>query len=458
MATNTVIPAVDVGTGTGAGDEGTGAGTEVVEEEPAPGGEPGGEGAPGGDEGAGEGGEDAGEGDQQPGDEELSDEELGLERDGRKVDAATRTAISKLKKVDPAAAKRVADTYFSNQRLLQEAGAKNTSEAVKLIRAQKATIEALGGEDGITELQSKVEDYDREIEQFANGDPGLVKQLIDANPEAMVTNAQTALQLLSERDPVLFDEALLPAFVARLKTANFKPTIDHLLGLVREGKGQEAFDVLTGMSGWWDTLEANNKKRMETKQQTDPRMEELNRREQDLTQKEQQQYTRDIERDLNRLNNSATTKVVEGFFKDMRIQLGGKRRFIGALNSEVYTMMKDDKSFQRQIKAIRARGNAHETAEFAAQKFAEYLPTVFKRLRNEMYPGYKGGAKKVASATTNGAAQKATATNSVRVNAVAGKRPDRDDIDWTKTSEPMFMTGKAMLKNGKMHTWSWKDV
>src|SRR5262249_221817 len=139
-------------------------------------------GAPGAGEGdgGGEGGEGGrGEGDRLPGE---PDDEIDYEQDGRKVDDKTKKAIAELAKTNKDAARAVRDAYFRPTALLKELPeAKTFDEAIKTVRGMKATIESLGGEEGITKLNEEVGDYRREIDQFAKGDPALIKQLYEAN-------------------------------------------------------------------------------------------------------------------------------------------------------------------------------------------------------------------------------------------------------------------------------------
>lgn len=459
----TMVPGADAAAG-GAGAGGEAGGTVETElETPAPG-DAGGEGAAPGDAEPGDGSEGAGEGDQggktqEELDAEL-DQELGLERDGRKVEGKMRSALAKLKQVDKEAAKLVADTYFREQRYMQEAGAKTPHEAIKNVREMRASLEALGGEEGINTMQEKIETFDRESEQLANSDPELFRQLIESDPEAMGKNAAITLELIAQKDINQFESAIQSAFVLRMERAQFPQTVDYLMGLVKEGKGQEAFDTLNQMKDWWGKLTADNKKRIEARSQVDPRQQALDRQRQEVERDKDQLYSTRIEEKLNTLNNREISRHVEPFFKQFKLPIEGKRRFIGSVQSDVWAAMKKDRAFQRQFKAIRARGDVTASAEFVHQKFAEYLPEVFRRVRNEMYPAYKQKPTAKPGGTAAAPGAKPGANNGAgtqRVNVQAGKKPSHDAVDWTKTSDTMWIAGKAYLKDGKLYAWKWAD-
>ena len=180
------VPASGAGGGSAAGGEGGGVATEVEtgtggpEGTPADGGGKGTEGT-GDGEGDGEagegGGEEAGAGEGEGGEGEGESDGSEFETDGRKIDDATKKALASLKKVDPAAAKRVAEAYFKKQ------GYEKVFPTIHEARGAKATLEAVGGTKGIAEMQTAVSDYDREIAQFAQGDPELINNLWTSNPE-----------------------------------------------------------------------------------------------------------------------------------------------------------------------------------------------------------------------------------------------------------------------------------
>src|SRR6266403_4636608 len=154
------------GAGTGAGDgTGTGAG------EGAGAGEGEGTGA-----GEGEGGEGAGEGEGG-----AAEEEPGLGPLDPKMDEQTRKDIAELKKLHPELAKKWGNDHFRRKAYDEE-----SPGGVNEARQIKATFEALGGQEGLDGLQGEVDDYRNEIKQFSEGDPALLTQLHEANPDSFV--------------------------------------------------------------------------------------------------------------------------------------------------------------------------------------------------------------------------------------------------------------------------------
>jgi len=347
------------------------------------------------------------------------------------------------------------EMYFRSQAMVKEVGAENASAAINAIRTMKATLDSLGGDEGITAMQDEISDYRNEIAEFAAGDPKLLGDLYDASPEGVVTATRNSLELLASKDPKLFDQALMGSMVTRLDKAGMYSSMDALLGLIKEGKGQEAFDLAQQISKWLNDARNYTDKQIKLRTERDPRKEELDRREAAANQADAERYDREISVDVNRVNSASTAKVVNAFFTEIGLQTEGRREFVNALNSRIWKAMKNDRPWQRAAHAIKDRGDAARTAEFIGAKFAELLPDHFRTLRNEMYPNYKPKPKPKPGAQ-NGAG--AGAGKGPVIASATGTKPSREEIDWAKTSQTMFIRGRAILKNGKERTWDWKKV
>jgi hypothetical protein len=380
-------------------------------------------------------------------------EEEDLSPDGRKIDAKTRTAIAALKKADPVAAKAVRDAYFSNQALLHELGAQTPKEAIAKIRMANATIESLGGQEGIDNLQGEVNDYRAEIDQFANGDKGLIEQLYESNADATVTSAINVLEVLESKDRNRFDQAILPSLARRMEEAGVNRSVAELAELIKEGKGQEAYDLLSKIGSWLANIKEKAKGHLEGREKKDPAAEANARDRAEIATERTQIYEGKIGSEVNRRNNQALSKQTTGFFNDLKLAAEGRREFIGGLQSRIWAAMKADKTFQRLAHAIKGKGDVQATADFVANKFDELLPEMFTKHRNALYPNYRPGkptTKAAAATTTNGAKPKPETKAAATTGDYAqGARPKHEEVDWAKTPDVMWITGKAVLKNGQ---------
>lgn len=413
-------------------------------ESPAPetpeGGEPGG-GIPEGDEPAPE----TPEGDEpEPEGEPEGDEEEIEGADGRRVDFKTREALAALKKTNPEAAKRIGDIYHRAQAIIKDVGAANISDAVNKVRQMAATMEAVGGEEGLTELQGEVGDYRTEIKQFSEGDPALLNQLHEANPESFVTAIANGLDLILDKSPKLLDRALLPAMAARLEAAGMFNSMTQLAKLIQEGKGQEAYDLTGQIKEWLDKAKGLATTQKDAKSRVDPAQEANERTRQELAQQKQDLYNEAAVSDVNKVNNTNIGKLTESFFKDIKLNSEGRGDFKASLTERIWKRMSEDKPYLRAAEALAGKGDRARHVRFIAAKFNEYLPTEFKKLRDARYPNYKGGAKKIAVAAKPAGTNGKVAAPAAK--AVPGKVYTRGEVDIDATPQVFIIQGKAFLK------------
>jgi len=407
-----------------------------------------------------EGGE-AGVEEELPGDPGEGDS---VETDARKFDQQTKDSISSLKNLakqatDPKqreslnnAAKALAKQFFGRQAYEKE------FPTVQEARQAKATIEALGGEDGITELQNKVRDYDTEIEQFANGDRDLIEQLHRGNPESVIKAAENIIDILTEtRNAAGLDRLLMKPMVERMDAVGFGSTLVTIAKLLETGKGQEAYDTLAKLGEWYGKLKGETEKLASSRVTKDPREQEFAQREQRLQQQERETETRLLSNEVTRLNNGALSKTLDPFFKEIKMSNEGRREFTQQVMHKVWDAMKADKGYLRNAKDIRAKGDNERTSRFISAKFAELLPQVFRAHRNTLYPNLSRTAS-VTPIKPNGSTNGKPATPKAAVPATGQPirvtdAPPFDEVDWTKTPDALWLSGKAYLKNGKYITY-----
>jgi hypothetical protein len=438
------------GAGTGGADTGTGAGDGAGTEGQGDGAGDGDGAAGDGDAGAGDGegsGEEGELGD--VGDEGAEDDSDVADADGRKVDAKTRQDLAALKKVNPESAKRLSDMYHRSRSLMEEVGAKTLSEAVHKVRQINATLEGVGGADGLTELQDEVGDYRNEIQQFSEGDPALLTQLYEANADSFGTAIRNGLDMLSEKNAKLYDQVIVGSIVSRLESGGIYGALDEVVKFVQDGEGQKAYDRLGDIKKWMNLAKSLADGQNSKRKEHDPRTDEINRRAQELDTRERQQFEGGVAEDVNRMNNRASFKLVDPLMRELKIPLGGKREFVNALNSRIYTQMKSDKAFQRAAKSLMDKGDRERASKFTHAKYAELLPNTFRTLRNEMYPSYK---PRVASrpAAGNGTGKGTPAAKGASGNGAAkvvpGKVYPKSAVDVVATPDIYLVVGKAYLR------------
>ncbi len=354
-----------------------------------------------------------------------------IETDARTMDKQTREAIAKLKKSDPAAAKLLAKQYYGRAAYEKE------FPTVQDARQAKATIESLGGEEGISKLQEEVTDYRQEIEQFSNGDPALIEQLYKANPESTAKMVEHALDLFTKSGNVeALDQIILAPMVKRLQQVGLHGHLLKAAEFIKAGKGQEAYDTLGAVGEWLSKLTGDAEKMGTTRTAKDPREEQFAKERQQLDQEKRENYDRSVGAEVNELNNRALNKVIGNFYKEVGLDHEGKREFTQAVLQKIWSAMREDKVFQRQARDIKSKGDKTRTAQFINAKFAEVAPKIFRNYKNQMYPKLAQIAAKPNGQPppTNGKpAPKAAVTQPSNGQAIRVKDvPGPNEVDWAK--------------------------
>ena len=444
-------------------DTGTASEIETPSTDTAGGGEPGGTGEIGtGDSDSAppsevEGAEPPAEGAEQPEGEADAEAE---EFDGRMVDAKTRSALAALKKVDPASAKLLSDTYHRTARIIKDVGAENLSQAVNKVAAMAATLESVGGAEGLTTLNEEVEGFRNEATQFANGDPALPRALYAENQKGLVRSVQASLDVLAESNAEHFKEAIMPSVVQRLEQAGMYSSIPALLKLIEEGKGQEAYELTSNIQKWLGDAKSLREKELKVRAEKDPEREKFEQERADFEKQKVEQYDKAIETNVVRMNNASLARVIDPFLREIKVTDPlGRETFTDAVRAKISKAIHEDKTFRMQYAAIMRKGDAAESAEFINNKFKELIPIHFRAARNALYPNYASLAvRKPPVAKTNGAATPSTngkpapASSTAPTGAIqlaAGQRPKYNDVDWGKTDSLDWIKGIAVLTNGK---------
>jgi hypothetical protein len=411
---------------------------------------------------------------------EEDEEEIGSRGDGRRIeDAKLRRGIANLRKQDKEAGKAVADAYYANQDVMKLTGAPSVKQAINSVRAMKATIDSLGGEQGITETRQELEDWRTEAKQFADGDPALIESLGKANPESLARTTTNALEWLAKNNHLnLLDEAVLPNMVDRLQTNGYFQVLDNLEALIKKGDGQGAYDLLTKLKGWSHDLRGKAEKfvgERANRKAPDPKAEEYARKDAEYAKRDQEQFNQNVNRQLTQLNNSALDDTTKQMFNELGLKPEGRRDFVQGLMQRIWDSMAKDKIYQGQVREILRKNDSKEAAEFIAAEFSERLPEHFIKYRNIRYPNYKpsrssgGGSSRQASNGNAGGGdrQQQQRTDNKNGNAGAGdaaknqeyiqlkdgEMPTRAQVDWKKTSHVEYISGRATLVNGKRVKW-----
>lgn len=314
---------------------------------------------------------------------------------------------------------------------------------VDTARSVKAAIEAIGGLEGLNELTGLRESVDETDSMIERGDPEVIERIFSDAKEGPVKLLPHYMNRVEKENPQAFGEVVRPHLVRSLEAANFDGALAGLAKLVADKP--EALEIVKSMAEWkanekrnaertnLDTLEPERKKLAEQATQLGERERkqyeaELSRAVEPHMKAEFAKYLKPYEASINALPEKLQQAVArawleqigkafgESYHKQIDLMLRAKNRDIGKISNYAKTRMS---AIAKQVSDAIVK---------------DYKLTPGKGTAK---PGVKPGQKPPVDTTV------------LRVK----EKPADDQIDWQKTEDLMFITGKAVLKNGRTVKW-----
>jgi hypothetical protein len=433
--------------------------------------------------GGGEGAGDGGGGDAQAGDNagagDGSEADAGAEGDGEAIDDGSggdaggensqtdpnapvdlgngRTVPAKIAKLFKLAKaqgleKEVRNLYFQNQLLTKKIPG-GVKDAIHLVDR----VEELGGLEGIESLQSDIQTYQDDAEQFASGDPKWIETGFQENPEASLKHFNHALAVVGEQFPEHYDHVMAKVVLETLDNGSPIGAIYNLLaGLKDNPQAKAAADKL---AAWYNAVKETASKLPEKK---------VDAREKKLTEREQQQEKREMDTRYKQVDAETfpalrgyVAKALQGEAKLKSLDLekladeypGEFRSMKNEIQQEIQKLALKDQRFIDKYYALVKKGDIKRAVAHLNAKHEKIVPDVVREVAGRY--GFMRGKKAAANAGNKDGKNNAGAGNDKgNANANAGwtrvnQKPANHLIDYHKTSQAMQLDGKYILKDGK---------
>ena len=457
------FPAVG-GDGGGAGDEGAG------------GGGAGGGGDEGGGEGGGEGAgeedieeiedpdaEGGGEGDEEidtegEGDEEIEGEEVeGGAGKGKKLDV--QKALDKLKKTDKVLAEVLRKEHFSNVDFKKAFASPTEAQAAADL------LELVGGEEGVSTLQQKADDFAAELNMVAEGNPQILDDIVRDSPDGFKKLINAGLEKLRLLDQAFYERATAKPLANALREKGVVNTLEMIKQMAVAGKGQEVFDLCTKLLNWCGAVEDFASKAAA------PQVTETDTAAKATLQKAEkiarQSYLREVGQSSNRVTSTVIKKHLDPLIRDAikrGVKLSAEQRqdVAGGIYTEIAQSLKANTSYQRQMEAYYAKNaDPDDIGNYVRSKVEQLAEAAAKKVW-----GRKGWASARGKVRTGGQGERGRertggGSGGGGTKAIFISKPPRPEIvDWSKDrSHTRHMgdgkTGEATLKSGKVVRWRW---
>jgi len=397
------------------------------------------------------------EGEQEPGaeTETTTDGKSATEEDGRVLPKWIRS----LKETDPEGFKKAKGEFFDLRE--RRVDFPTVAEA----RKAKQTLELVGGEAGLAEMQEDNAEFAKVAKQFVNGDPAFSEDLFAQDPIAAAQHVPSMLESLSKHDKQAYNRLIAKQFVGEFNSPAIKiggqyvplfSALETIYGLVKAGKADEARDGLNAIASWHNSISEI------AKQEDNPEVKKLREK----IRADEQARSSEAEKSFHTSYRTEAEKTVSNDAESLINQWLGNRKLdretrnlaknnVISLANEMLLDGKTFPQYAKQRDLLFQRGDKAALLRYTTSVWKQAMEKSVLRVMRLVggAPAAKPGVAGDKKPAANGQRPAAPAAGAgwVKVN----ERPSPLTIDRTKTTSNMIASEKrAVLKDGRKVSWA----
>jgi hypothetical protein len=373
--------------------------------------------------------------------------------DGRKVPDEVRKALKAFRDASPENAKAASALRDSYGRELAYKAVFPTVKDAQGAQATLATIESYGGVEGIQTALSEIEEVDQLL---SAGDPKAIDKIIEVAGDGFSKIAPAMLDKLQASNPDAYAAAIRPHLVDAIGKSGLSDAfgaVMQAMEIAREPGGSPEFrakyekQAAEGLSKIYQYLQNLGKQAPPTATQPVQQNEAFTKREQELAEREAKTFNAEVSSAANPKINQSLQKAMTPHLRGAKIDNTSRAEFTQAVYDEVAKLVKADQNYQRnKDAAFKAKTkDSGKIAQLMSAKFDEVVGNAAKTVASR--PQWKAllGGKGIAPKAAPGTPAAPVAGKPVLVKEL----PNRNDVDWNKTTDDMMIRGIRVLKNGR---------
>lgn len=387
-----------------------------------------------------------GESTETPDGESEGAESASASTDGRTVPDQVKKALAKLRETDPKAAEIARKAYYKAEDYAR------VFPNVSAARDARDLIEAVGGEEGISNLRNEAQEYASELKAMGQGDPRVVDDLARDFPDALAPLVSHGISKLQQSNPDMY----LRSVAAPAASEILRLTAESLGGysmvdalrrteeLIVDGKQADTLKFIQAMRKWASDVEALGKQRT-APNGTDSREKSIQDKEQALAQKEKALFIGNAASRVKALGSEAITRQLAPLLKGKALTKQQREDLAINIHTHLFDQFKTNQAYQERMRDMIADGDVNGIERYVRgmltpERVSKSVKAVW---------GLRGFSQPV---------KKTAAVNNNSVQRVAQK-PAPDTVDWSKDkTRSRFMSGEATLlpkHGGKVVRWDW---
>ena len=369
--------------------------------------------------------------------------------DGRTLPKSVQNALKTFKEAHPELAKEIDELrkgYFDSR------GHREFFKSPAEARQAKATLDLVGGHEGIANLQSQVAAIELVDSSFEKGDPQVLDDISSDYPEGFKKLVPAAIDKLEKMDPVAYGKAMQPHVFAAMEKAGIAGVFELINQAIAGNDLPKAKDLIAKSLAWYD---GQKQQAGQWQKVDDPERQKFETERQKFAQEKETAFRNDVGRQTLAHQSEQINQALAPYLKSRALGPDAKADLSEGINREINRLLKADTAYQSQVKALLAAKTRDQgkIVQYINAAVAEAAPKAVKAVWSRRY-GTAPAARPGAARSGQQQQQKNPAQSGpVKVSA----KPKTSDIVKGRGWDIEFMHNRAVMATGplkgKTVTW-----
>lgn len=319
-------------------------------------------------------------------------------------------------------------------------------------RTLKSTFDAIGGLDGLVQLQELSDGVSRIDEMVESGDPQVIDDMFSESPEGAAKLVEHGIGKLQQVNPQAYQAAIRPHLVSALEASGLRNTIVTAFQQLQSGNADNAGQYLRQIAGWLDGLGEAAQEAQQPR--TDPQAQKLQQEREQLAQQKQEILYQQIGSKVQPYIDRTIQEGLNPFLKGASLGKPQIQRLRADIGDHIANALASDKMFSRNFAAIMKQGDVEKAATFMQSQIDRVRQNAIKTIWNERY-GNLSLAKPAAQKKAAAAAAGANSSQSRPASALTlPKKPDIAQLDMSRPdSMDLYFKKQGFTKDGRLVRW-----
>lgn len=282
--------------------------------------------------------------------ERTSEKQPPEKKDGRKQPDAMRKHAAELKRqaaeeLDPVKKQDMLDRAKRLNDGFAKLGAyEEVYPTVHAAREVRALLDAVGGKDGVQQMQTTLSEIEQIDNALSAGDPSVVDRMWDDAPEGMPKLMPVLLDKFAKVDPAGFEKFIATRSIDYLDQVEYPQAFDRMVQLYDAGKIDEAQAIRNELIKWV----RGNRQSAQQQKQADPEVERLRA---ELAKRDQGQESQQVDAAYNEVVTHAGP-AIDKAARPFIGKLGLSREEAGAFRQAVWNHLQETRNAHADYKTI----------------------------------------------------------------------------------------------------------